>query len=65
VGARGASLTNVSFNDEHCHYSIRVYPSQTIEDVYITKQPLIIASFGALIFVVTALLFLFYDWYVV
>jgi hypothetical protein len=59
-----SSISAIRLSDDYCPYTLRVYPSQGLEDIYITKQPLQLALFCSAVFVFTALLFLFYDWYV-
>jgi hypothetical protein len=47
-----------------CSYSIHIYPSQELEDLYITKNPIFLAVGVGLIFFVTVLLFVMYDYLV-
>lgn len=45
-------------------YKITIYPSSQMEDDYNTNMPLIYASVMLLIFIFTALMFAWYNWYV-
>ncbi|CAB9500010.1 Receptor-type guanylate cyclase gcy [Seminavis robusta] len=62
------SLLDVESSDEQestkgqCHYGIRVYPSQELEDTYMTNKPLIFALTLAAVFVLTCATFLLYDY---
>ncbi|CAB9526094.1 Guanylate cyclase [Seminavis robusta] len=44
------------------HYGLRVYPSQELEDAYMTNKPLIFALTLAAVFVLTCATFLLYDY---
>ncbi|CAJ1951424.1 unnamed protein product [Cylindrotheca closterium] len=50
--------------DPTCHYSIRVYPSDTFRDSYETNEPALFAIVLAVVFVFTAAVFLLYDYMV-
>ena len=46
---------------EYCRYRYMVFPSQALEDQYLTSNPLIYSLTTAGIFLFTSLIFLFYD----
>jgi hypothetical protein len=55
------AYTGVPLDDEYCPFHIRVYPSITMEDKYITNDPILFTVFSVMIFVFTAATFLVYD----
>ena len=50
--------------DNHCRYSMRIYPSQTFKNSYDSDTPEIFAAVVATTFVAIALVFLLYDLFV-
>ena len=48
-------------NQDHCRVSIDVYPSKSFYNIHNTATPIIMTCAVAIIFVFTALLFVFYD----
>jgi class 3 adenylate cyclase len=58
------SYTSVDLNSEYNRYTLRVYPSRTMENDYVTSTPVVFASIVAFIFVFTSLVFVSYDWLV-
>jgi hypothetical protein len=55
-----ASLA-IGIHQDICAYSLRVYPSQELYDEYHTNHPIVITFVVALVFVITAVLFLLYS----
>jgi CHASE domain len=53
---------NHSSSDEHCEYDLRMYPSTTLENRYITMKPIWYAFAINVIFIFTALTFLLFDY---
>jgi hypothetical protein len=50
--------------NDTCPTHLRLYPSQTMEDDYITSNPMLFTIGAVLIFVFTSATFLLYDWMV-
>jgi hypothetical protein len=59
VGNR--AYTGLPLTGDVCPYNLRLHPSQTMEDDYVTSQPIIFAVCAAAIFVFTAIVFFVYD----
>lgn len=58
-----AGDTEANFYVEgRCAYTLDIYPSQELEDEYLSNQPVIYAIAVAVIFIFTAFIFLVYDW---
>lgn len=58
-----ADMYDVSTKPENeCVYQIYVYPTSTLENAYMTGDPMQYAVAVSLIFVFTAIIFLAYDW---
>jgi hypothetical protein len=53
------SYTAVDLNSEFNRYTLRVYPSRTMENDYVTSAPIIFAAGVAFVFVFTSLVFVF------
>jgi hypothetical protein len=51
----------IGVHQDDCAYSLRVYPSQELYDEYHTNHPIIITFLVALVFVITAGVFLLYS----
>lgn len=64
AGPRTEAYTKVGLDAGYTDYTLHVYPSKTMEDTYITTDPIIYAVIVAFIFVFTSLVFLTYDWLV-
>jgi class 3 adenylate cyclase len=64
AGLETRSYTAVNLNSDYNQYVIRIYPSVTMENDYVTTAPVIFAVGVAVIFVFTSLVFIFYDWLV-
>jgi class 3 adenylate cyclase len=64
AGPETRAFTVVKLNGEYCSFTIRVYPSKTMEDYYVTSQPIIYTIVVALIFLFTSLVFILYDYLV-
>ena len=58
---RGSAYTGIPVNEDVCPFTIRVYPSTTMEDEYLTSQPIVITCVVVLIFVCTSFFFVAYD----
>jgi hypothetical protein len=55
------AYTTVGLDDSVCWYTIAVYPSQALEDTFVTNRPIIFTACVALIFLFTSLVFIMYD----
>lgn len=56
--------TGLPMNGDFCPYTITMYPSKAMEDMFLTSAPNIYAIVVAMIFFFTSILFLSYDWFV-
>ncbi|CAB9514702.1 Guanylate cyclase soluble subunit beta-1 [Seminavis robusta] len=61
---RGSSYTGVPLSTDFCTHTIKIYPSQDMEDNHRTNTPLYLTVVAAGIFVFTSLVFVFYDFLV-
>jgi class 3 adenylate cyclase len=50
--------------EEFCPKTLSVYPSQEMEDDYVTSDPILLTVAALLIFVFTSMVFFLYDWLV-
>lgn len=57
----GSTYSGLPLDDKYCPLTIHVYPSQTMEDAYLTSDPLRFTILAAAIFVFTSLVFVAYD----
>eukprot|EP00538_Stauroneis_constricta_P004292 CAMPEP_0119565374 /NCGR_PEP_ID=MMETSP1352-20130426/29797_1 /TAXON_ID=265584 /ORGANISM="Stauroneis constricta, Strain CCMP1120" /LENGTH=876 /DNA_ID=CAMNT_0007614265 /DNA_START=1 /DNA_END=2631 /DNA_ORIENTATION=- len=55
------SYTAADLNGNYSNYKIRVYPTSTLEDKYITNAPIWYAVVVGMVFVFTSAVFVFYD----
>ena len=58
------SLTAVDLNSDYMNYVLTVYPSQEMEDDYVTNQPVLYTIVIGSVFIFTSMVFLLYDWLV-
>ncbi|CAB9511628.1 Receptor-type guanylate cyclase gcy [Seminavis robusta] len=58
------SALNVALNQDICSYKLSVYPAKELEDEYLTWLPLIVTLSVAMVFVLTAIVFLSFNHYV-
>eukprot|EP00934_Nitzschia_sp_Nitz4_P001584 Nitzschia sp. Nitz4//scaffold59_size112058//30038//33704//NITZ4_004104-RA/size112058-snap-gene-0.61-mRNA-1//-1//CDS//3329555108//1584//frame0 len=56
--------TGLPLNGEECQHTIRIYPSETFEELYVTNQPFLYAICTVAIFMFTGLVFFAYDYLV-
>ena len=56
-----SSYTTVALDGGYTSYQIHVYPSEDMEAIYITNDPIIYAVVVAVIFVFTSMVFFLYD----
>ncbi|CAB9507389.1 Receptor-type guanylate cyclase gcy [Seminavis robusta] len=56
--------SGLPMNDEFCPYTLTIYPSSTMKDMFVTKDPVIYAIAVTVIFLFTTLTFISYDWFV-
>jgi hypothetical protein len=56
--------SGVPVQNSSCPFHLRVYPSQTMESISETNQPVLFTVCAALIFVFTSIVFVCYDWMV-
>ena len=54
----------VKLNQDICSYDLSVYPSKELEDEYVTSLPILVTCAVALVFAVTAVVFLIFNRYV-
>ena len=54
----------VKLNQDICAYELSVYPSEELEDTYMTWLPLVVTLAVAMVFVATAVIFLIFNGYV-
>jgi Adenylate and Guanylate cyclase catalytic domain len=57
-------LGEEAVEDTTCHYTISIYPSQEMEDQYLTKNPIWYAMGVVGVFFLTSILFVVFDWFV-
>jgi class 3 adenylate cyclase len=62
--SRGSAYTGLPLSQDFCPMTLRVYPSEVMEDVYLTSDPVIFTTATVLIFVFTSMVFFLYDWMV-
>lgn len=55
------SFTLVELDGGYTSYRVHIYPSEDMEDTYVTSNPTIYAIVVASVFVFTSLVFMFYD----
>jgi hypothetical protein len=53
--------TGIHVHEEHCPFTIQVYPSADMENDYTSNQPIIFSVAAILIFAVTCTVFIMYD----
>lgn len=58
---RDSAYTGLPLSDEFCDKTLKVYPSQDMEDDYKTLKPVYFTIIAALIFVFTSVVFVTYD----
>ncbi|CAB9527346.1 Receptor-type guanylate cyclase gcy [Seminavis robusta] len=49
---------------EHCEYHMYIYPSETLHDKYLTSKPAMYTAVVVLVFVLTTMVFVMYDFFV-
>ena len=60
----GSSSTTASTSSNRCDYTLHVYPSKAFHDSFVTIRPMLYTTFVVVIFIVTSLAFVLYDWFV-
>jgi hypothetical protein len=55
------AYTGLPLTGDVCSYNLRLYPSQVMQDDYLTFKPIFFALCAAAIFAFTAIVFLVYD----
>jgi hypothetical protein len=55
------TYTGLPLAEDGCAFTLRLFPSQTMEDDYVTSKPIMFAVCAASIFVFTAIVFFVYD----
>jgi class 3 adenylate cyclase len=58
---RDSSYTGIPLDDDYCTKTVKIYPSQTLEDDHKTSNPIIFTVITAAIFIFTSLVFMTYD----
>ena len=64
ANAETRSYLTVPLHDSYGLYKLRVYPSRATEDVYTSNQPVVLTVIVAVVFLVTALVFVAQSWVV-
>lgn len=59
-----AAYIGIPVNEDHCPFSVRVYPSQVMKSRYTTHSPITLTMASILVFVLTSALFIVYDCWV-
>ena len=59
---RARSYTGRPLSDQGCAYTLRVYPSSEMHDIFTSSNPLIFTLVAVAIFVFTSLVFIGYDY---
>lgn len=59
-----SQYTGIPLDPDYCPRSVAVYPSTTMQELYITNQPMLFTVGAVLIFLFTSAVFLLYDFYV-
>lgn len=59
-----SSYTGIPLDPHRCPMSLHIYPSQAMQDLYVTKDPIMFTLVVAAVFVFTSGLFLAYDLFV-
>jgi class 3 adenylate cyclase len=62
--SRGSAYTGLPLSQDFCLMTLHVYPSEVMENEYLTSDPVVFTVVAALIFVFTSLVFFLYDWLV-
>ncbi|CAB9524198.1 Receptor-type guanylate cyclase gcy [Seminavis robusta] len=57
----GSAYTGVPLSTSYCPQTIHIYPSQSMQDKYVTTDPLVFTLVALSIFLFTSTLFLVYD----
>jgi hypothetical protein len=58
---RDSSYSGAPVNEEFCPFTLRAYPSDDMENVYTTSNPIIFTVAAVLIFAFSSLIFIAYD----
>jgi hypothetical protein len=58
---RGRAYTGIPIAQDHCPFTVTVYPSAVLEDSYATKTPMLFSFAALVIFLFTSAVFVFYD----
>ena len=61
-GANVPDDSNSTIGTTQCYYNVQVFPSQAMEDEFMTTTPMLFSGCLASIFCFTCLVFLLYDW---
>lgn len=61
---KASSYSGIQLDDEFCPFQITLYPSDTMKNLHMSKSPVIFAVVMVIIFAVTALTFIIYDFWV-
>ena len=61
AGPSTQAYTAVPMSETGVQYTLHVYPSQDMEDMYVTNDPIIFAAIVAAVFVLTSIIFLAYN----
>jgi hypothetical protein len=61
--AHGSEYTGARL-DSYCPFTLTLYPSDTMQDKYVTSSPAIFTAAAVMIFVFTSMVFLLYDYMV-
>lgn len=61
AGPENQGFDATLLNEDHCQYTVRVYPSKDTEDEYVNSEPVLYTLLVAAVFLVTSLIFIGYD----
>jgi class 3 adenylate cyclase len=64
IYAEDTSYSGVPLDDEFCPFTLSIYPSSTTEDRHTTRTPIYFSLVTVVIFSITALTFVLYDFWV-
>lgn len=57
----GNTYSGIPFRQQQCSYWIKIFPSKTMKDKFVTNRPIIYTIVATMIFCFTSMVFLIYD----
>jgi hypothetical protein len=58
------TYSGVTVNEDYCPYRLHVYPTETVQDSYFSRRPVVYTSLFGVVFIFTSAVFLCYDFLV-